>query len=155
MELETVKGILNNNDITPSEIGIFYRDNLRSNYHNRDEFENNVEIIKAMSKYNYEFVSNKYSNYLEHYFRHLYNILKYVKEHEKIIRKFGGDPEIYAGLLQARMSAAELFVLFYDGLKFPKMAEYIERYCLIQNLAKQDLIHDKQCEFYKCKMKER
>ncbi len=79
-----------------------------------------------------------------HYFRHLFNILKYIHKNRWWI-----DTKFYAGLIQAQMSEPELFVFFYNGLRFKKVEEFINKYNLIENLAKQDLMKSEHVSFIK------
>ena len=141
------------NLITSEEIEEFYNDSPVRKFNSKSEYEDNLELLKEFSLYTYDFIYRKYYDYLGHYFRHLFNILKYIESKEKEIKKFGGDVGIYAGLIQARMSFSELHVLFYDGLFFDNMETKIDKYCLIENLAPEDLMNEKHQAFYKCKMK--
>lgn len=106
-------------------------------------------------KQKYKEIFDVYHHQLGHYFRHLYYILKFIKETEdsEIVN---GEDEIatkrkykfYAGVLQAQLSSSELFHLFYNGLCFPKMYELIQNYNLLRNLASEDLADGAHIDLY-------
>lgn len=79
----------------------------------------------------YEQVYNIYGSQLGHYFRNLYHLLSYV-EHSAI-----EDKKQYIDLVQAQLSNAELFVLFYNGIsRYGKKRLYpiLEDYGLLENV---------------------
>lgn len=70
---------------------------------------------------------------LGHYFRNLYNIVKYVDTSDIENKKF------YTNLIRAQLSVPELMLLFYDGLSSlgkDKFKPLIERYALLKNIPK-------------------
>jgi len=113
----------------------------------------------------------KYANNLSHYFRNLYHILLYLKENERreldfvqnqpvdaswdepermkgILRHSNGEImqvrskyRKYAAFIQAQMSGSELFLLFYNGLFFPKMKKLIYHFDFLENLNLDDLLN--------------
>ena len=117
----------------------------------QEENETNLNFELRKSIYVYDYFFEYYYMYVGHYFRHLFNIVKYIKRNRLCIM----NTKFYTGLIQAQMSAPELFVLFYNGLKFPRMEKFINNYKLIENLAKQDLMSFEHHKFYKVIMKER
>lgn len=149
-EEERLKFLLNNLDMSTNELSSFYANAPRKTI--EDIGKNKLAYLELMSTYTYNFLFNKYFDQFGHYFRHLFNIIKYVESKEKEIKKFG-KPKLYVDLIQARMSSSELFFLFYDGILFPKMKIYINKYGLIENLAKEDLLDTEQHMFYAVKMK--
>jgi len=84
-----------------------------------------------------------YMNYqsdLSHYFRNLYNILKFIN------KKNPGDKFFYSNLLRAQLSPFELLMLFYNCLsRFgkDKFKPLIENYYFLQNMPKKPLIDRK------------
>ena len=85
------------------------------------------------------------------YFRHLYNILKYIDSSEQeAIKKFAHTSEEeqeiknqykqYAQFIQAQMSSDELCLLFYNSFLFEKMQKLIIKYNLLENLTIESLI---------------
>lgn len=71
--------------------------------------------------------------YFDHYFRHMYRILKFIDEN----RWLGEDKQYeYATFLRATLSRYELVWLFYNGLTFGKfkLKPLIEKYAMLNNL---------------------
>lgn len=72
----------------------------------------------------------------DHYFRHLYTILKFITENDWL----GEDKQYqYATFVRATLSRYELVMLYYNGFFHPKMKNMIERYSLLNNL-RRDLL---------------
>jgi len=88
-------------------------------------------IDKSYTTFYREFQSN-----LSHYFRNLYNILKFIH------KKNPGDKFFYSNLLRAQLSASELLLLFYNCLSQfgEKFKPLIEEYHFLQNMPKKPLI---------------
>ena len=75
----------------------------------------------------------KYQNEFGHYFRNLYNILKFVQNSEV------EDKKLYTNLLRAQLSSNELIVLFYNGLSEmgnKKLKPLLEEFNFLKNLPK-------------------
>lgn len=71
--------------------------------------------------------------YFDHYFRHMYRILKFIDEN----RWLGEDKQYeYATFLRATLSRYELVWLFYNGLTFGrvKLKPLIEKYAMLNNM---------------------
>jgi hypothetical protein len=119
----------------------------------RNPYNDVMDMMKDSSAYTYQKIYDVCYDYLGHYFRNLYNIIKFLENKENEIKTFGGDINSYVGMIQARMSFSELFILFYNGLLFEKMGKYIDKYHLIENLPYEDLMDEKHKDFYICKMK--
>lgn len=70
---------------------------------------------------------------LDHYYRHLYRIIKYIDEQNKELvsknRKYN-----YVAIVRATLSPYELVMLFYNGFSHPRFKELIEEYALLNNL---------------------
>lgn len=98
----------------------------------------------------YEIFFHHFRYAIGHYFRHLYHILRFVKEykHTKIERvetdeeksKIIDECNQYTEFVQAQMSTHELGLLYYNALCFPKSLELIQEFNLLENLAEEDLI---------------
>ena len=113
----------------------------------------------------YKLFFDKYHYVVGHYFRHLYHILKYVDD--SYIKELSRDISIdrlkeiennyfrYASFVQAQMSSDELYLLFYNGVCFPKMKGFIEKYDLLENLAYEDLMSEDHRRLYKRELKSR
>lgn len=69
----------------------------------------------------------------DHYFRHLYTILKFIEENNWL-----GEAKQYqyATFVRATLSRYELVMLYYNGFFHPKMKKMMERYCLLNNIRK-------------------
>ena len=69
----------------------------------------------------------------DHYFRHLYTILKFIEENNWL-----GEAKQYqyATFVRATLSRYELVMLYYNGFFHPKMKKLMERYCLLNNIRK-------------------
>lgn len=121
----------------------FFYDELQSFYSKEDPF-----------KYNYEFnrINNAYEKFykvhqsdLGHYFRNLYNILKFID------KKNPGDKFFYANLLRAQLSSSELLLLFYNCISHygnEKFKPLIEQYHFLQNMPENPLINEEHLTIY-------
>lgn len=67
----------------------------------------------------------------DHYFRHLYTMLKFIDQNDWL-----GDKEQYkyATFLRATLSRYELVMLYYNGFFYLKMKRLMEKYHLLNNL---------------------
>lgn len=69
----------------------------------------------------------------DHYFRHLYTILKFIEENNRLEE---AKQYQYATFVRATLSRYELVMLYYNGFFHPKMKKLMERYCLLNNIRK-------------------
>lgn len=88
---------------------------------------------------------------LDHYFRHLYTILRYVDESDAFKFNDDGEPDEayekeqkyhYTTIVRATLSRFELLVLYYNGLSIygrEKLKPLIEKYALLNNIDKESL----------------
>ncbi|MBB4117008.1 putative membrane protein [Rhizobium sp. BK226] len=99
------------------------------------------ELKKSLAAHDHLWKS--YQNDLAHYYRYLYNIIRFINESDV-------NKTRYIRILRAQLSDFELLVLFYNGL-FPlaaKFKEYVEFFTLFDNLPK-DLLFERSHEnFY-------
>lgn len=89
------------------------------------------EVIKLRGKaYFDDFMT---TTMFDHYFRHLYTILKFIEENNWL-----GEAKQYqyATFVRATLSRYELVMLYYNGFFHPKMKKMMERYCLMNNIRK-------------------
>jgi len=115
----------------------------------------------------YKLMFDHYHGFYGHYFRLLYHILKMIEEKEKTELSLSSENtsfelnqndiiktyQKYADIVQATLSSAELFVLFYNGLCFKEMKKLLHHFNFLENLAVEDLLCDAHKEFYsKCKI---
>lgn len=89
--------------------------------------------------------------FLDHYFRHLYRIFKYIDDVDKAIisdeKKYD-----YAGIVRATLSQYELIMLFYIAFSNSKFKDIIEKYALLQNLRLGLLASQADISLYKQKL---
>lgn len=102
-----------------------------------------LQIFKKGMK---EYEKSPYISLLDHYFRHLYTILRYVDETDAFdVNEEGNVDEEYTykqkyhytTILRATLSRYELLMIYYNGLSTfgnEKLKPLIERYSLLNNL---------------------
>jgi hypothetical protein len=104
----------------------------------------NANLVSTLHGYLNFYDANK--NDLEHYFRHIYHILKFV-DNSKIENK-----RTYTNFLRAQLSSFELANIFYNGLSThgdEKMKPLLEKYALLKNLNKSLVLNTKHLKVYK------
>ncbi len=87
----------------------------------------------------------KYQSYLGHYFRNLYNIIKFIDKSSV------EDKQRYANLVRAQLSCYEHALLFYNclsNLGYDKFRPLIEKYALLKNMPNDILLDIKHKEYY-------
>lgn len=97
----------------------------------------NGSIDKIRNKVNeiYSELFLSHSSQMGHYFRHLYHILKLIKEEREI------DGKEYADIVQAQMSYDELYLVAVNGISDygrKKMLPLLDEYSFLENLAIDD-----------------
>lgn len=108
-----------------------------------------AELLKDKS-----YVDKKYSSFLRnnnsevsHYFKSLYNIVKFVDSSD-----FSRD-KVYIDTIRSQLSTYELALLFYNETYHPgrlKFKVYIEKYSLFKNMNRQVLLDEKaHLKYYK------
>ena len=122
-------------------------DNVSMNFDDID-----LNDIKRTIINTYESFYEEYHYNLGHYFRFVYNIVKYIidnfKEEEDRLK--------YAGILQAQLSNDELGLLFFNCLskyglnsrKKLQFHEWVDKYQLLQNIDEQSIFDAKYVDFY-------
>lgn len=126
------------NQLKGRECFKYFRDQMKMFY---EVDPNPDELQKSLNAHDHLWQS--YQNDLAHYYRYLYNIIRFINESNV-------NKARYIRILRAQLSDFELLVLFYNGL-FPlarKFKEYVEFFTLFDNLPK-DLLFDSSHEkFY-------
>lgn len=87
------------------------------------------------------YLGSEYPEYFDHYFRHLYRILKFIDE-SPLVSSYESKYE-YAAMLRAQLSRYELVWLYYNSLSDygrDKFKPLIERYAMLKNLRKDLLV---------------
>lgn len=85
----------------------------------------------------YEAFYQEHNSELGHYFRTIYNIVKFVDRSEMENKNF------YTNILRAQLSDAEVGLLFHNGLSPRGRAKFkplIEKYGLLKNVSDQDIL---------------
>lgn len=96
-------------------------------------------------------------NVLDHYFRHLYRVFKYIDE-APIFKNNKNKKYEYACIMRASLSQYELVMLFYNCLSSngrEKFKPLIERYAIFNNLRVELLAKTNEQELYASKFKDR
>ncbi len=106
-----------------------------------------TEVFNAT--YEEEFLS-QFQPYVGHYFQHLYNIVKFVHEHEFFDEKEFKEKKRYTNFIRAQLSSNELGLLFYHGLsdRGAKFKDLVEEYALFEDLSPKVLIDEEHRKFY-------
>lgn len=107
----------------------------KAQWDKRNTFNNSQKI---MLSYKYFFIAHQHE--IGHYFRHLYNILKFIESSEKKFKGREIDHAKYANFVQAQMSSYELALSYYNIMFFPKAQRLVKKFDILENLAKEDLV---------------
>jgi hypothetical protein len=105
---------------------------------------NGPNTLRSIDEAFVSFMSENEAN-LGHYFRSLYNLLKYVDQ--SLVQ----NKRLYTNLVRAQLSKNELLVLFYDCLsslgneKFKPLAE---RYSLFKTVSRKGLFNEADAQLY-------
>jgi hypothetical protein len=145
-----------------SEGVVFFNDALKyfqyilefkSNGSNLEIFEPSTLIFrKSYIVKEYENFHIKYRSQLSHYFRYLYNILKFVIDE----REIHNDEKRYIDMIQAQISTGEMGLIFYNALskyalnqnKFPQFFEWLDNYSFLENISVESLIAPDNYKYY-------
>ncbi len=93
---------------------------LKDALNNDDEVKMRLDLTKGLW-------------FLDHYYRHLYRIFKYIDDaNSNLIDK--NKKYEYATIVRATLSPYELIMLYYNGFSHPRFKELIERYALFNNI---------------------
>ncbi|OUE79344.1 hypothetical protein AZ013_004387 [Citrobacter freundii] len=96
-------------------------------------------------KSNAEKISDSYDRFylnegyqLAHYFRFLYNILRFLSEHEM------DNKDLYAKLIRAQISNQELYLIYYNSFteRGKNFKKYMIEFQLMDNLPPSELATD-------------
>jgi len=125
--------------------GEYVTANLKQTFVLGVNFNIPVDIHLKISKEAYErFFKNQQSD-LGHYFRTMYNLIRFVND-KKI-----GNPKYYTNLVRAGLSTYEHLMLFYNAIsKYgeERFKPLIIDYSMLDNMAKELLLDQKHLEFY-------
>lgn len=93
---------------------------LKDALNNDDEVKMRLDLTKGLW-------------FLDHYYRHLYRVFKYIDEANPVIFDRKKKYE-YAAIVRATLSPYELIMLYYNGFSNPRFKELIERYAILNNI---------------------
>lgn len=140
-------------DLTPVKMNI-HEDAVRNgSKENYSRYKFNSESFRPHLEKIYEKFYSAHHYNLGHYFRYLYNIVKYIKI------SFPDNIDLqnkYIGIIQAQMSNDELGLLFYNVLSIysrnsegkDKFREWLDEYNFFQNLDKKCILEDCYTEYF-------
>lgn len=135
----------------------FINDDLKSGLVNISKFEDtDLHFHTDLLNKNYAIAHEKSRDKLSHYFRNLYNTLRFIDESEDANAE---QKRMYARTLRAQLSDEELTAILYNctaivtsraklELGYPKMTRLVHKYDLLQNLNKSSLIHDQHYQVF-------
>lgn len=121
--------------------------------------EKETEELMCCSIYGHVFL--RYQEQLGHYFRHLYNIVKFLdNEKERCLKEIKDDNNLaqlqlsvekrfsdYFSFIQSMLTSSELAVLFYNSMLFPKAKKLYVKYGMFDNLLDSKLIKKEHATF--------
>ena len=112
-----------------------------------EPFPKETGMKAVLTKYGMkEYVNQKSATLFDHYFRHLYTILKFIDKYDlPNDNRILTDEELYgyAKILRATLSRYELVWLYYNGLSGygnKKLKPLLEKYCMLKNLREELLV---------------
>lgn len=125
--------------------GNYIVNNLKETFIPDKDFNVPLEVHEELVGQAYEIFFTKYQADLGHYFRTLYNIVKFVHE------KKPDDPRYYTNLVRSQLSSFEHLLLFYNCFSEygeVKFQPLIIEYSMLDNMPTNQLLNIKHKEFY-------
>ena len=86
--------------------------------------------------------------FLDHYFRHLYRIYKYIDEYDESVVT-DEMKQNYGTIMNSRLSQFELVVIFYNGFTHSEFKKLIEKYHVLKDLRIKLLASDADKTLYR------
>ena len=138
-----------NRDYSARECFNYILSICRIYWYNPDQAQNDTSKIKA--KFRNHFDETAFDGYLKnigHYFRHLYQVVKFVDQSD-FIKEFEAK-KFYTNLILAQLSSDELGLLFYHSLsdRGTEFKGLVERYALFENISSEVLIDEEHKKLY-------
>lgn len=103
------------------------------------------ELLRKIDKA-YDLFYQKNEMDVGHYFRSLYNIIKFVD------RSTSKEKRIYTNLVRAQLSSNEIWLLSYNCLSRYGIEQFkplVEKYSLLKSLSRKELLHgEKDMDLY-------
>ena len=116
-----------------------------------EEYVGLKEMLQKDGEAFKHYVENKSVGRLDHYFRHLYHIFKYISETGFTDK----EKYRYASIVRSNLSQYELVLLYYNCLSpngLEKFKPLVEDYALLNNLRANLLAKEEERRLYKQKM---
>ena len=112
-----------------------------------DESSSEEEILDAT----YEEFFAVYEPNIGYYFRHLYNVIKFVDENEFFNEETSKKKKSYINLIHAQLSSNELGLLFYNyrsSQGISKFKPLVEKYALLKDMDSKTLLSSGHRSYY-------
>ena len=123
------------------------RELFHSFYNQSTTKKNITHIIEESGAEGYR--DSEYPTYFDHYFRHLYRILKFINDEEHPLSF--EERYKYAGILRGTLSRYELVWLYYNclfGAGRGPFKELVEKYAFLKNIREDLLTQSPPCKAY-------
>ena len=105
----------------------------RYSYHGGSEVTTLKRVLASDEKFKAQLSVVRPLWFLDHYFRHLYRIFKYIDDCDDHVLD-GAMKLEYAAIVRATLSPYELVMIYYIGFSHPRFQALIERFALLNNL---------------------
>ena len=113
---------------------------LKGALRNWPDLRLHLDTVKVMSAF-------------DHYFLHLYRIIKYIDEADSSLIDYEKKYE-YSCIVRATLSQFEILLLYYNGFSHPKFKVLIEKYALLNNIRLELMATADEQDLYELKMSE-
>lgn len=146
--LRTQQEIINATDLVGAGIVTKGRDCYKVFYKRfKEPWDKNYRVQRPMDgiRNAYAEFYRQYEPEVGHYFRHLYHLIKFIKNSDV------SDPKQYTNLVRAQLSSYELLLLFYNCLYDTgrdKFKPLVEEFSLLKNLPRHELLSPDHVNFY-------
>ena len=120
-------------------LAVEFKDEYNASQHKGSEGERMRDAYKTFH--------HKFQSYIGHYFRNLYQILRFINDSQAREE----DKKLYGRLVRAQLSSDELFLLFYNCLSevgIEKFKPLVEKFAMLQHVPKESLILPEHIELY-------
>lgn len=110
-----------------------------------EKFNITNEVYEELARQSYDEFFDKHQSELGHYFRTIYNIIKFVNDNKP------ENPKYYTGLVRAQFSTYEHLLLFYNCFSEygeEKFQPLVIEYSLLDNMPTSRLLDEEHESFY-------
>lgn len=162
-ELKAVFDVLENNDLNDENLTNLIKDRYKITNKDIEEYKNKEN--KEKMKYGYKCFIDKHYELINCH-RHLYHILKYMKDEEDSLIELFKENNVkvniikskykqFADLFQATLTDEELLFAYYNCVCFSKTEELISHFQFVENLPKDFLFDTKRDIINNIKIKDK